>query len=180
MASGSSQSLRRAEELDAPELRALLNAAYADLALAGRNYTASYQDVGETLAQITSRRVFVHDDDDGLAGTISVREENWFTGRRTAYIGKVAVRPDSKRKGLGGAMMDFVESLAAQEGFDGVQLDTAKPVDHLVAWYVRRGYRIVGETPLRGKDVRFLDLRKRPPGHRLLTGSRFTKHALGS
>jgi cytolysin (calcineurin-like family phosphatase) len=47
--------------------------------------------------------------------------------------------------------MDYCESLAEAEGFDGVQLDTAIPADHLVHWYKRRGYNIVDTVHWDGK-----------------------------
>ena len=48
-------------------------------------------------------------------------------------------------------MMDLCEDIARKENFEAIQLDTAKPAAHLVAWYLRRGYEIVGETKWEGK-----------------------------
>ena len=47
--------------------------------------------------------------------------------------------------------MDYCEALAIEEGFEGIQLDTAKPATHLVNWYQKRGYKIVGEKHWDGK-----------------------------
>jgi cytolysin (calcineurin-like family phosphatase) len=47
--------------------------------------------------------------------------------------------------------MNYCETIAAQEGFDGVQLDTAIPAKHLVEWYLKRGYKIVGQEHYEGK-----------------------------
>lgn len=47
--------------------------------------------------------------------------------------------------------MNFCEDLAKSEGLDAVQLDTAKPALHLVTWYQKQGYKIVGETKWEGK-----------------------------
>ncbi len=68
-----------------------------------------------------------------------------------AYVGQFAVAPDYKKHGYGSLLMDYCETLAQTEKFDGLQLDTAKPATHLVNWYLKRGYVIVGETHWEGK-----------------------------
>jgi predicted N-acetyltransferase YhbS len=143
--------LRTAVPGDAPKLRLLLNAAYKELADLGLNYTATYQGETETLEQIENYRVFVLVHDDEIVGTINGRDENWFTGLRSFYLGKFAVRPDLKGTGLGNLLMYYAEEIAAAEGYESIQLDTAKPAAHLVERYLRRGYRIIGETHFEGK-----------------------------
>lgn len=46
---------------------------------------------------------------------------------------------------------NFKLGLAASENFEGLQLDTAKPALHLVNWYLKRGYKVVGEIHWDGK-----------------------------
>lgn len=143
--------LRSAVPSDAPKLRLLLNAAYKELADLGLNYTATYQDEADTLEQILNYRVFVLLQGDDLIGTINGRDENWFSGLRSFYLGKFAVRPDLKGTGLGHLLMNYAEDIAAAEGYESIQLDTAKPATHLVERYQRRGYKIIGETHFEGK-----------------------------
>lgn len=143
--------LRSAVPADAPQLRLLLNAAYKELADLGLNYTATYQDEAETLKQIQKHRVYILVDNDGIIATISMRDENWFTGRKSLYLGKFAVQPSRKKEGLGRIMMKYAEEIARAENYEAIQLDTAKPAEHLVNLYQRSGYEIIGETHFEGK-----------------------------
>jgi len=143
--------LRLSEENDIPAIRLLVNAAYKELADMGLNYTATYQDEEETRRRLSQGRAFVLLDQDKIIATILFKKENKFTNRNTAYLGQLAIQPELKRLKIGTLLMNFCEGLATNEGFDGIQLDTAKPATHLVSWYQRRGYQIVGETRWEGK-----------------------------
>jgi len=148
---GQTYTLRSAVKEDAPALRKLLNTAYKELADLGLNYTATYQDEAETRKQIENYRVFVLFAEDELIATINAREENWFTNRKSLYVGKFAVQPHLKGKGLGALLMKFIEDTAKTENYESVQLDTAKPAEHLVNLYQRAGYKVIGETHFEGK-----------------------------
>ncbi|MGZ3791074.1 MAG: GNAT family N-acetyltransferase [Bdellovibrio sp.] len=143
--------LRSSTEADIPALRKLINASYKELSDNGWNYTATYQDEETTRQRISKGRAFVLENDGKIFGTILFSTENHFTGKNTAYLGQFAVDPEHKKNGLGSILMDYCESLAVSEQFDGIQLDTAKPATHLVNWYLKRGYKIVGETHWEGK-----------------------------
>lgn len=142
---------RPAVDTDIPELRRLLNASYQEHAEKGLNYTASYQDEATTRERISRGRAFVIQRQGVLIATVLFTEQNYFTKKRTAYISQLAVHPELKGSRLGSKLMDICEELARNEGFEAVQLDTAKPATHLVDWYQRRGFKIVGETHWEGK-----------------------------
>lgn len=143
--------LRRAGQDDTSPIRQLINEAYKELSDRGWNYTGTYQDDTFTAAQIAERRVFVLQDGARFIATISVHDQNEFTNRKTLYVGKLAVAASEKRKGIGSLLMKYVEDLARSEDYEGLQLDTAKPAEHLVSWYQRLGYEIVGDTHFEGK-----------------------------
>ena len=136
---------------DAPIVRRLANAAYRELSDMGLNYTATYQDEAETLKRMNTGRCFLLKQDDKILGTILFYKENYFTKRNTAYVGQFAIWPEHKKQGLGSILMDYCEKLAKAEGFEGLQLDTAIPAQHLVNWYLKRGYQVVGEQHWEGK-----------------------------
>lgn len=146
--------LRAATEVDVPALRILLNSAYKELADMGLNYTASYQDEETTRQRIAKGKAFALELRGKIVATILYSKENHFTAKNTAYVGQFAVLPELKKSGLGSFLMDHCESLACAEGFDGIQLDTAQSAQHLVDWYIKRGYKIVGETQWTGKTYR--------------------------
>lgn len=86
-----------------------------------------------------------------IVATINAREENWFSGLRSLYLGKFAVWPKLKRQGLGMILLNYAEKIARSEAYQSVQLDTAKPAIHLVELYQRLGYKNIGETHFEGK-----------------------------
>ena len=142
---------RQATNADVAQVRTLVNEAYKELADMGLNYTATYQDDTETSERMAQGRTFVLVSGKDIVGTIIYYQKNYFTEKRSAYLGQFAITPDLKRQGLGSIIMDFCEQLANDEKYEAIQLDTAKPAAHLVEWYKRRGYKIVGEKHWEGK-----------------------------
>lgn len=143
--------LRQSVDQDIPALRVLVNEAYKELSDRGWNYTATYQDEEVTRKRIEKGQAFVLEIDQKIVATILYSIENYHTKRRTAYVGQFAVHPTLKKSGLGSILMDYCERLAKQQNLEGIQLDTAQPAKHLVDWYLKRGYVIVGETHWEGK-----------------------------
>lgn len=142
---------RLANDGDVSQIRNLVNEAYKELADMGLNYTATDQDEATTRERMAKGRTFVLVQGKEIIGTILYYEENKFTQKKSAYLGQFAISPKLKRQGLGSIIMDFCEQLANDEKYEAIQLDTAKPAEHLVEWYKRRGYKIVGEVHWEGK-----------------------------
>jgi predicted N-acetyltransferase YhbS len=149
--SGASCHLRPVQDADIPAIRLLVNTSYKELADMGLNYTATYQDEATTRKRIDEGRAFVLELNQEIIGTVLFSTKNYFTQRNTGFVSQLAIDPQFKKSGLGSKLMDYCEELARAEGFEAVQLDTAKPARHLVDWYLRRGYAIVGETRWEGK-----------------------------
>ena len=142
---------RLAGDGDVPALRTLLTDSYRELADLGMNFTAATQDEQQIREQMGEGRTLVLEREGRMVGTMNMYQHNLISGRKSAYLRRLAIDPAEKRKGLGSLMMDFAEKLASEEGFECVQLDTAKPAEHLVDLYRRRGYEIVGTTRWDGK-----------------------------
>lgn len=138
-------------ENDIPAIRSLVNAAYKELSEMGLNYTGTYQDERVTQDRISRGCAFVLEQGKKILGTVLFSERNFFTNLRTGYVSQLAIDPSFKRSGLGTILMDLCEDIASSEGFEAIQLDTAKPALHLVAWYQKRGYKIIGEVKIEGK-----------------------------
>lgn len=143
--------LRTAVETDIPALRNLVNEAYRELSDRGLNYTATYQDEQTTRERLEQGKAFVLVKDERLIATILYFKKNYFTEKNTAYVGQFAVAPQYKKHGLGSLLMQHCESLAKSENYEGLQLDTAIPAEHLVNWYLKMNYKIVGTTHWEGK-----------------------------
>jgi ribosomal protein S18 acetylase RimI-like enzyme len=137
---------------DVPAITLLVNAAYKELADLGLNYTATYQKDDTTRERISNGRCFLlKDRTNRIVGTILMTVENYFTNRDTAYLGQFGVLPEHKRSGLGTLLIEHCEALAKNEGFEGIQLDTAIPAKRLVDWYLKREYKVVGQQHFDGK-----------------------------
>jgi GNAT superfamily N-acetyltransferase len=57
------------------------------------------------------------------------------------YFGRLSVLPEWRSKGIGGALLDYVERVARETGAAGVRLGVRLQLPHLIARYERRGYR---------------------------------------
>ena len=132
---------------DIPAIRVLVNIAYKELADMGLNYTATYQDEKITKERISNGSAFaIFSEKDEVVATVLFTKKNYFTNSNSGYVSQLAVHPSLKRSGFGTILMNLCEEIAQHEAYEAVQLDTAKPAHHLVSWYKKNGYQIVGET----------------------------------
>ena len=145
-------SIRVANEDDISAIRRLVNLAYQELAEHGWNYTATYQDEDETRRRLERDITFVIESHGEIIGTVAFPADIHATFRKTGYISQLGIHPRLKRQGLGNLLMDLCEKYAMENGYEGIQLDTAKSAEHLVNWYLKRGYQIVGEAQWEGKS----------------------------
>jgi len=58
------------------------------------------------------------------------------------YFGRLSVLPEWRKKGVGTALLDYVERNARETGMPGVKLGVRLQLPHLIARYQRLGYRI--------------------------------------
>jgi len=69
------------------------------------------------------------------------------------YVGRVAVLPSHRRRGVASAMMRFMDEVAQQYGRDMVRVGVRRSLPGNVALYVSLGYEVVGVDPHpRGPD----------------------------
>jgi GNAT superfamily N-acetyltransferase len=135
------------------ELTRLLNAAYGQLGEMGLNYVAVDQG-----AEVTRRRVeaasacWVARTNGALAGTLSYYGEarhragpDWYRREDVGYFGQFAVDPPLQRAGIGATLLGAAEARALAEGKREFACDTADRAAHLIATYLRRGFRVVGK-----------------------------------
>ncbi len=70
------------------------------------------------------------------------------------YVGRLAVLPSHRGRGVGAALMQFAESLAPGFERSKVYLGTRASMPGNIAFYERLGYRIVKREPHpRGPDI---------------------------
>lgn len=70
------------------------------------------------------------------------------------YVGRVAVHPDHRRRGIGASLMRHIEGLAPSLGYTRLHLETRASMPGNIAFYEGLGYTIVNRMPnSRGPDI---------------------------
>ena len=72
------------------------------------------------------------------------------------YLGSLTVEPRLQAQGLGRQLLHAAEQWVAQQGARTIRMKVIHVRDTLIAWYLRRGYLLTGEThPFPYGDDRF-------------------------
>lgn len=126
-------SFRSADPRDAPEVAALVDAAYGHyVKRIGMRPGPMTEDYSEVIAE---RQVTVAERDGAIVGLIvlAVTDEGF-------VIDNVAVHPSHRGTGLGRAFLEFAEAEARRAGFDSIYLYTHEKLTENLALYSRIGY----------------------------------------
>ncbi|UAK25892.1 GNAT family N-acetyltransferase [Sphingomonas nostoxanthinifaciens] len=72
------------------------------------------------------------------------------------YLGSLAAEPSRQNEGLGRTLLAAAEALVRAQGGKRIRMTVVNVRSTLIAWYLRRGYRLTGETePFPYDDDRF-------------------------
>ena len=140
--------LRENDSLE--ELTELLHRAYKKLADMGLQYLATHQAVDVTRTRISKGTCYVAELDERIVGTIIYRNPGQTKGAPhydrpdIAYIGQMAVEPAFQGRGIATSLIRHVETQARSDGASELAFDTSEQAAHLIEWYRRMGYEIVG------------------------------------
>jgi GNAT superfamily N-acetyltransferase len=155
--------LKPAFEADYPEIIDLINRAFRGTGpgaswnieagvIAGQRINDSL--LREDLAAEPDGHFLIHrDTDDGaLLGTV------WLIPNHDGvwYLGLLTVRPDLQNRQLGRTLLEASEGFARERGARCIRMTVVHVRETLIAWYLRRGYALTGETkPFPYDDLRF-------------------------
>ena len=131
------------------ELTALLHAAYAQHAAAGRTFFASYQSVDDTRHRVDKGECWLMFAGDLMVGTVTIAvpaqvPPGYPAGVRSGAFYQLAVLPQWREQGLGERLLRWAEQRIVELGGDAAVIDTAVTATELIGWYERRGYTAVG------------------------------------
>lgn len=117
--------------------------------LDGRRTDAA--DVGELIGRPDSR-ILLAENDGRLKASCHVESQG-----EAGYFGMFAVDPSEQGSGLGKRMLAEAERMAREEWHcRAMRMTVIVQREELIAWYVRRGYRRIGEyQPFPYGDERF-------------------------
>lgn len=77
-------------------------------------------------------------------------------GNDTCYLGSLATDPDRQNGGLGRTLLAAAEKRVREQGGARIRMTVVNVREALIAWYLRRGYHLTGETePFPYGDDRF-------------------------
>lgn len=69
-------------------------------------------------------------------------------GERAAHVEQVSVDPAYARRGLGRRLLDHVAEVARRQGLDAVTLTTFRDVPWNAPYYLRCGFRVLGDDEI--------------------------------
>ncbi len=155
-------------DIDIPAIADFVNAAYrGDSSRMGWTTEADYLDGQRTDPALLRADLAAHpgamllalrDAQDGpLLGCVwlePVDGEVW-------YLGMLTIRPDLQARRLGRTLLCGAEAAAKERGARRIRMTVVNIRDTLIAWYLRRGYKLTGETkPFPYGDSRFGEPRR--------------------
>ena len=148
---------------DIPAIVALINRAYRGSgSTAAWNSEAGYISGDRTTSDLLRAEMlakpeasllkWVDAQAGGLLGCVWLEplgDEKW-------YLGSLATDPDRQNTGLGRDVLDAAELWMRERGGTRVRITVVNVRETLIAWYLRRGYHLTGETePFPYDDNRF-------------------------
>jgi len=156
--------IREAVDADVPALRRLVNAAFAEHAESGVNFTGITQDDEETRQRMRGRQVYLVCVGRKAAGTVSLETIAVPDVGAVLEVSQFAVHPDFKGRGIGSFLLEFAENRAREIGAVQTRLSTADSIAHLLRFYENRGYEVVGRFRRPGKNYDSLLMAKPTAG----------------
>src|ERR1700760_2179964 len=148
MGGGGEGTLGRATDADVADVVGLMNRAYRGTGWTTESYIAGDRTTDALLrAEIAAKPdgsllIWRDAGEGGLKGSVWVEP----LGDGAWYLGSLAVDPDRQTGGLGNALLASAEQWIRARGGRRVQMTVVNVRDRLIAWYLRRGYALTGET----------------------------------
>ncbi len=154
--------LERATAADLPAVAALMNAAFRGMGSnASWNSEAAYIDgdrttpallAADVAAQPDGRLLIVRSTEGPIIASVWLEP----AGDEVWYLGSLTIAPTLQKAGAGRRLLEAAEQYVRSRGAHRLRMKVVNVRDTLIAWYVRRGYHLTGETePFPYGDNRF-------------------------
>lgn len=144
---------------DASRLNQLVNSAYrGDSSRQGWTTEADLLDGTRTdaaalaaLLQTPGTRLLKYVEHEEIIGCVELRNQD-----DKLYLGMLTVKPNLQGKGIGKELLKAAEQEALNQQCHTIYMTVISERKELIAWYVRHGYHLTGETkPFAFNDPRF-------------------------
>lgn len=149
------------------ELTDILHKSYKQLKDRGYYSLATHQTAEITKRRIAEGKCLVAVVDEKMIGTltyvpaVNASGHEWYNQKNVGICRQFGVIPEMQRTGIGTALLAEAEKLAMEEGTTELALDTVGEAGDLVDYYVRRGFRKVGEAQWKEVNYRSVILSKK-------------------
>jgi len=142
--------IRHARIEDAEAAHAVVRAAFEEYrGVLPVSVSALDENLEDVRKAISEGRVLV-----ALEGADAVGTVRYEVRPDLLYVGRLAVLPSHRGRGIGAALMEYVEGLAPSLERTRIQLATRQSIPGNIAFYERLGYRVVERVPHpRGPDI---------------------------
>lgn len=150
--------VRPATAADVPALVCLYRRAYGENERLGFPSSMTTVGVEQVESWLDERTVYVATSEHGVVGAVHlVPRPDW----RVPELGRLAVDPAHQRRGYGTLLLEYVEDVARDAGWDRLRLRTLEGHPVLADWYRRLGYTRVDVEPLEDRPYDAPVLEKR-------------------
>jgi GNAT superfamily N-acetyltransferase len=133
---------------DAGQLARVYRSAYRENRELGFPAKAESITESEVADWIRDVRVYVARIDGDVVGGVRVKE----TEPERVKLSRLGVHEDRKGEGVGSRLLNHVEDVSRDEGYDAIWLTTPGEHPFLPDFYRSRGYEKTGEYPLEYRD----------------------------
>lgn len=148
--------IREAAVADAEALARVYRSAFQENRELGLPHDAESADPERVASWIRDHTVLVAIEDGEVIGGVVLTA----TDEDRVNIGRLAVREDAKRDGVGDRLLDEAEEWARRQGFTTIWLETPVAHPYLPGMYRRRGYEQAGTREDDGHEFAFVVMEK--------------------
>jgi GNAT superfamily N-acetyltransferase len=159
--------IRRIDQRDSlDELTSMLHRAFSGLGRMGLRCTCVDQSIDVTARRVRRGDCYVARAGGRIVGTMTLEAPvrgsacHWYRRPEVASLHQFAVDPCEQGRGFGKALLLFASQRARAQGYCELALDTPADASHLIALYLRQGFRIVETMRKPAKDYRSIVLSK--------------------
>ena len=156
--------IRLAKQNDIDPIMDIIRETVALLQAEGNpQWDETYPARSDFLADIAAEELYVYEHEDKVCGVIclNTREPEeyapvqWSRPGPALVIHRFAVASWTRRQGIGTAILQFADRLAAQQGLNCVKTDTYSLNPNMNRLFQRNGFHKVGEIDFKDKPRKF-------------------------
>ena len=136
----------KGDETTWDELANLLHESFQERLMQGLHFSCSYLTAGQ-LERMSAKDIVllaIDNDNDELAGTVSLNVSSKRNGSMWAYHYNLAIKPTYKNCGIASKLFERFQEIAQLKGCEFITSNTAEGATSSVKWHLKNGFEKVG------------------------------------